>query len=192
MPSTVRACAYRAGDRRLSSDEALGFPLWVEVFDFGNLHRSIRCCSFVPIIGYGIGNLLHAVVTLLSQRQSPSSHGCNMGNSERSDMAEGQGAEPLASSWRFKRMDPLGYLADHLPQMPECLEDVCVHRSMCLPAFSIFLGWVCQAIQNVTANCQLTAVFLEAPVILVPPLKSDSSALLLSSCYSQRSASAPE
>jgi hypothetical protein len=25
---------------------------------------------------------------LLSQRQSPSSHGCNMGNSERSDMAE--------------------------------------------------------------------------------------------------------
>jgi hypothetical protein len=88
-------------------------------------------------------------------------------------------------------MDLLGYLADHLPQMPECLEGVCVHRSMCLPAFSILLRWVCQAIQNVTANCQLTAVFLpnlEAPVILVPPLKSDSSALLLSR-YSQRSAS---
>jgi hypothetical protein len=38
------ACAYHTGDRRLSSDEALGFPLWVEVFDFGNLHHSIGCC----------------------------------------------------------------------------------------------------------------------------------------------------
>jgi hypothetical protein len=74
MPSAVRACAYHTGDRWLSSNEALGSPLWVEVFDFGNLHRSIRCCFLVPILGYGIGNLLHAVVTLLSQRQSPSSH----------------------------------------------------------------------------------------------------------------------
>jgi hypothetical protein len=65
---------------------------------------------------------------LLSQRQSPSSHGCNMGNSERSDMAEGQRAEFL---WRadggLKRMDSLGYLVDHLPQMPEYFEGVCVY-----------------------------------------------------------------
>jgi len=62
MRSAEWASAYYTGDCRLGSDEALGLPLWVEVFDFGNLHRSIRCCFLVPIIGYGIGNLLHAVV----------------------------------------------------------------------------------------------------------------------------------
>jgi hypothetical protein len=122
-----------------------------------------------PYFGYGIGDPLHAAVSLMPQRQSPSSHGCNMGNSERSNVVEGQGAEALwRAAGRFKRMEPLGYLADHLPQMPECFEGVCVHRSICLPALSILLRWVCQAIQYVTANCQFTAVSLpdlEAPVL---------------------------